>query len=176
MTKLFQHKTNGKTYTATTMASGILLENTESDERKTITPSTLHRYYKELEQVQEVQEVKQVKQTKQAKQTKQPKVTKKYDWRKYYKSYQKNTLPLWDAAITTDCKLVARDNDKNVIMTCAFTKTVNCIVITQQNGSKRYFTKESSALKHVLTNQDIRTTESITKVFKKWLGLFNKTL
>lgn len=158
MTRTFQHKTNGKMYTATKMASGILLENIESDERKTITPSTLRRYYKEVEQAQ------------------QQNVTKKYDWRKYYKSYKRNISPLWDATITDDCKLVARDNDKNTIMTCTFTKTANCIVVTQRNGSKRYFTKINNALKHVLTNQDIRTIESITKTFKKWLGLFDKTL
>ena len=162
MTRVFQHKTNGKIYGLTQIVdNNAYLIDVNTDERKTITLSTLHRYYKEVEQVEQVE---------------QQNVTKKYDWRKYYKSYKRNSLPLWDAAISTDCKLYVRDCDKNILITCQMTDTLNCICVRQHTGSKRYFTNFGRALKHILNNQDIRTIGAITPVFKKWLGLFNKSI
>lgn len=151
---------------------------------KDIKPSTFKRYYKFLddqkltvdkqktEQVaeqleQNKQQQQQVEQKKAQIATKTHNVEKR--WQAYYKHYERNNAPLWDAVIENG-KLVARDTNKNVVLTCKMSKTKTCIVIKQQAGCQRYFTKFAAARKHVLYNQDIRTIQSISKVFDKWLA------
>ena len=157
---------------------------------KDIKPSTFKRYYRFLddqkltvdkqktEQVAEQleQNKQQQQQAEQQRQIKQAKINNvKKNWQAYYKSYERNNAPLWDAVIENG-KLVARDTNKNVVLTCKMSKTKTCIVIKQQAGCQRYFTKFDAARKHVLYNQDIRTIQAIGKVFDKWLAdakLFN---
>ena len=150
---------------------------------KTIKPSTFKRYYKLLDdkltvdkqKTDEVaqqlernkQQVLQTERERQAEAAKKHNVQK--NWQIYYKSYQKNSYPLWDAVVDKDI-LIVRDSDKNTIMQCRLSKTKTCIVVKQKDGAKRYFTKFTAARKHILYNQDIRTINSIGKVFDKWLA------
>lgn len=87
-----------------------------------------------------------------------------------HKPYKRNEAPLWDAVIDQDNRLAVRDSDKNIIMLCSFSNSFKCIRIRQMKyNSSRYFTKYDVALKHILNNQDIRTSVSITETFKKWV-------
>lgn len=91
-------------------------------------------------------------------------------WKYYYKPYERNSAPLWDAIIEND-NLIVRDADKKTIMIGRMSKTKTCVVIEQQStGCKRYFNNFKMARSHVLNNQDIRTIQSIGKVFDKWLA------
>lgn len=174
---------NHKTFAVEKMNDAAVLLVVEG-KVKAIKPSTFKRYYKLLDdqkltvdEHKTQQVVEQLEQQQQQQQQQEQKrvatAIKKHNvskgWQAYYKPYQKNNLPLWDAIIDKNV-LIVRDSDKNTIMQCRLSKTKTCIVIKQQNGCKRYFTKFTAARKHVLNNQDIRTIQSIGKVFDKWLA------
>ena len=152
-------------------------------EIKTIKPSTFKRYYKLLNDELKVDDQKTQQVAQRLEQSEQQQkvvdqknseaIIKKHNvekrWQAYYKPYQKNGYPLWDAVIERNT-LIVRDSDKNTRLECKLSNTKTCIVIKQQDGSKRYFTKFTAARKHVLYNQDIRTINSIGVVFDKWLA------
>lgn len=134
---------------------------------KPIKASTFKRYYKMLDQ-QDQQVVKDAQKIEKQKQIGAAKCTK--TWKDYTRPYKRNDKPLWDA-VTKNGELLVRDSDKNIIMSCRLSETGNCVSIKQlATDSRRYFSNFSRARKHVLNNQDIRTIQSIGKVFDKWLA------
>ena len=178
MTRFYQNKKNKQTYKATKMASGILLENVVSDERKTIAENTLHRYYEEVQPVQPAQPKadKQVKTAaKQPKQPKQP-VADKTNKYPYYRHYERNQQPLWNTTIEGNV-LYINDEKGNKIIKCNLSKTGNCIRIEQLKlRARRYFTNFARAKRHIVYDQDIKTTQYVGDKFDKWLKDAQKAL
>lgn len=203
MTKFYQNKKNKQTYKATKMASGILLENVVSDERKTIAESTLHRYYEEVQPVQPTKKplppadvireltqkrtkqtnavAKQPKQTKQAEQPKQPKqpkqlVADKTNKYPYYRHYERNQKPLWNTVVE-DNALYCCNEAGDKLIKCTLSKTAVCIRIEQvATKAKRYFTNFNRAKRHLVYDQDIKTTQYIGEKFDKWLKAQQKRI
>lgn len=142
--------------------------------KKSVKISTFKRWYKIIDDQlksnskQTKQIVKQVEA--QVEQTEQQKkhFTKR-DWHNYYKPYERNSAPLWDAVVEGS-DFIVRDGDYTPVMLCKMSKTKTCIVVRQQNGCKRYFTNFAAARKHILHNQDIRTIQAVGKAFDKWLA------
>lgn len=147
MTRVFQHKTNKKTYGLTQIVDNdAYLIDVNTDERKTITLSTLHRYYEEVQPVANK--------------------TNKYP---YYRHYERNQKPLWNTQ-TVDDTFYCCAEDGTKIIKCTLSKTAICIRIEQvATKAKRYFTNFNRAKKHLVYDQDIKTTQYISEKFDKWL-------
>ena len=174
---------NNKTFeVAAIEETAVIL--TIDGKHKAIKPSTFKRYYKLLNdnlQVDNQQTTKVVEQQQEQIQKNQEtfkrdeqNAQKKHNvdraWKAYYKPYQQNEDPLWNAVIKEN-RLVVYNVNQKPIMTCEMSNSGRCIKVKQLNDNcKRYFTKFNVARKHVLHNQDIRTIKAIGVVFDKWLA------
>lgn len=151
---------------------------------KAIKPSTFKRYYKLLDNNLKVddkqtieiveQQREQIQKNQEAFKRDEQNAQKKHNvdkaWKAYYRPYQQNEDPLWNAVIKEN-KLIIYSVNQKPVMTCQMSSSGRCIKVKQLNDNcKRYFAKFSVARKHILHNQDIRTTKAIGIVFDKWLA------
>ena len=180
--QICMNKTTGKTYIITGQQNDIVCLAVDG-KIKSIKLSTFKRHYRLLNEQMKVdeqlteqmceQQQKEYDRIVQHDQKQKEKVSKKINakpWKYYYKPYAKNSLPLWDAVIE-DGDLILKDVNKNIIMTCYMSKTKTCVIVKQQStGCRRYFNNFRMVRKHILNNQDIRTINSVGKVFDKWLA------
>lgn len=170
MTRFFQHKANKKQYKLNGIVDkNAFLNDIQSGDDKTVTLSTLHRYY------EEVQPPKKEQPKKQPVVKKQP-VTKEDKPKSYYRHYERNEKPLWNTTVEENI-LYVNDEKGNKVIKCNLSKTGNCIRIEQLKlRARRYFTNFARAKRHIVYDQDIKTTQYVGDKFDKWLKDAQKAL
>ena len=143
----YKNKNNENVYQLTkTDDQSVTLQNVQDKTIKVVALSTLKRHYQTVDYT--------------------PKQQIKYP---YYKSYQRNEQPLWNAQIADDMLLVKNQSGDNVIK-CTKSKSGTCIRVEQvQSKGKRYFSNFDCAKKHILYNQDINTIKYIGSKFDQWI-------
>ena len=115
---------------------------------KIIKLSTFRRYYKKVEQVDP------------------PKI--KFDWKKYYKTYKRNEIVLFDVKFK-DGKLLFLDEKEKAVISCQLSKTKTCVVVEQLGSrAKRYFNKPQQAINHICYDQGLYQVQIFKTVFEKW--------
>lgn len=93
----------------------------------------------------------------------------------YYRSYKRNTKPLWNCTVTEGI-LYVNGQDGKPIIKCRLSATGCCIRIEQlATRARRYFTNFDRAKRHVLYDQDINTTKYIGQKFDSWLKAVDKS-
>lgn len=148
MILVVQHKENGKVFEAQQQQDGTyVLKECRTEKVSVVKESTFKRYYKLYEERQPVE--------------------KKYDWRKYYHPYQKNTSPLWDAVIEGN-KLLVRNNNKEIIMTVVKSGK-KYKIIQHSTNCKRYF-DEDKICGHICINQDINTCKKLRQAVADFIN------
>lgn len=156
--QLCVHKTSGKTFRIVGEQDNTILLECEG-RIKPIAISTFKRYYQTLTITNNKVKVDKEVQIQQA-----PK--KQYQ---YYKNYCRNLMPLWNGTIGDKC-LNIKDQEGNIIIQCTMSETKKCIKVKQvKTGARRYFPKFEQAKRHIVYDQDIKTTEYLSKLFDKWL-------
>lgn len=178
MTKFYQSKSNQTVYKLINTVGKTVYLQDASNTIKTVTVNTLNRYYLEVQPARKplppadaIRELTQ-KRAKQLKQSVADK-TNKYP---YYKHYERNQKPLWNTQIV-DNMLYCCAEDGTKIVKCTLSKTGNCVKIEQvASRAKRYFTDFARAKRHLVYDQDIKTTQYIGDKFDKWLKAQQKCM
>lgn len=175
MTKFYQSKSNQTVYKLINTVGKTVYLQDASNTIKTVTVNTLNRYYLEVQPAQPEANKQTKAATKQAKQPKQP-VADKANKYPYYKHYERNQKPLWNTQ-TIDNTLYCCAEDGTKIIKCTLSKTGNCVKIEQvASRAKRYFTNFARAKRHLVYDQDIKTTQYIGDKFDKWLKAQQKQI
>lgn len=187
MTKFYQSKSNQTVYKLINTVGKTVYLQDASNTIKTVTVNTLNRYYQEVQPVQPTRKPlppadvireltqKRTKQPKQTEQSKQP-VANKTNKYSYYRHYKRNQKPLWNTQ-TIDNAFYCCAEDGTQIIKCTLSKTAICIRIEQvATKAKRYFTNFNRAKRHLVYDQDIKTTQYINEKFDKWLKAQQKRI